>query len=422
MIFNYREIEKHFVAPLPGVTAVSEALISHAFEVEEVTALDDGDFTMDVKILPDRALDAKSPLGLAREVSAVLELPLKAEYKITTTEDKARAVLTFTALDISNLVGVPFSTADISGYLERVGVLVESAEAKMTAYIPSERLDLNIKEDLADEVARLYGYDRVPARALLPLAMSPVNHADFVLANQLRAFLVGRGFTEVYGYTFTSQGVVEIEKPLASDKAFLRTNLTDWMTTTLTTNVKRSLFPQDTVNLFEIGSVFPSASTEEKRLCLASNYDLAPVVAELSTAFQVKVGEVVKVEGVYVIELPISLFQAQIEMADLSPYINLEVKYKPVSVYPRIVRDIALLVPAGTEPETVAGGIKAAAGPLLAEGPYLFDQFTKPGAEQTSLAFRLAFQSAERTLSDVEVNLVMENVYQVVKEKGWSVR
>lgn len=422
MIFKYQEIEKYFVSPLPGVTAVSEALINHAFEVEEVTELSDGDFTLDVKILPDRASDAKSPLGLAREVSAVLNLPLKAEYKITTTKDTARATLTFTANDISNLIGVPFSTIDISGYLERVGVLVESTEVKITAYIPSERLDLNIKEDLADEVARLYGYDRVPARTLSPVAVEPVDHADFLLANQLRAFLVGRGFTEVYGYTFTSQGVVEIEKPLASDKAFLRTNLTDWMTTTLATNVKRSLFLPEAVNLLEIGSVFPTESSEEKRLCLASNYDLAPVVAELKTAFKAKGGEITMVNGVYVIEVPISLFQVQPEVADLSPYIDLEVDYKPVSVYPRIVRDIALFVPAGTDSESVVVEIKTTAGPLLAEGPYLFDQFTKPGTEETSLAFRLAFQSAERTLSDTEVNLAMEEVYQAVKQKGWSVR
>ncbi|OHA59620.1 MAG: hypothetical protein A2589_02040 [Candidatus Vogelbacteria bacterium RIFOXYD1_FULL_46_19] len=422
MIFNYREIEKYFAGPLPGVTTVSEALIRHAFEVEEVTELGDGDFTMDVKILPDRASDAKSPLGLAREVSAVLELPLKAEYKIITTKDTARATINFSAADISNLVGVLFSATDISSYLERVGVLVESVEEKMTAYIPSERLDLNIKEDLADEVARLYGYDRVPARALPKVAEEPLDHPDFILANQLRAFLVSRGFTEVYGYTFTATGVVSIEKPLASDKAFLRTNLTDWMTATLATNIKRSLFPQTKVSMFELGNVFPTVSTEDKRLCLASNYDLAPILAEFKTAFKVELGEVANKEGLYVMEVPISLFLVQSEVTDLSPYINLEVKYKPVSVYPRIVRDIALLVPAGTEPEAVVVEIKTAAGPLLAEGPYLFDQFTKPGAEETSLAFRLAFQSAERTLSDAEVNLVMENVYQAVKQKGWSVR
>lgn len=399
---------------------MADALINHAFEVEEMVEKD-GEVEMDIKILPDRASDAKSALGVAREVSAVLNLPLKEEYKISTTKESARGKIDFSSTIISGLVGAQFSDEEAIGFLERAGVLVEKGEGKLVAYIPAERLDLNIKEDLADEVARLYGYDKVPARALPALAETPVDHPDFILANQIRQFFVSHGFTEVYGYSFTAKGVVEIAKPLASDKAFLRTNLTDWMKATMETNIKRSLFPKDAVNLFELGNVFTSAETEEKRVCLASNYDLAEILAELKTEFDVS-GEAQKTGEVFVTELPLADFKAKPEPVDLSSFIKLEVKYRPVSVYPRIARDIALFVPAGTLSAEVGETIKQNAGGLLAEGPILFDEFTKPGEDRTSLAFRMAFQAPDRTLEDMEINTLMEKVYETVKERGWEVR
>jgi len=409
------------VTSLPGVGAVAEALINHAFEVEEMVEKD-GDMEMDIKILPDRASDAKSVLGVAREVSAVMNLPLKDEYKFTTTKESARTTIEFSAKVISDLVGVEFSVEDIKSYLSRVGVLVEGEET-LTAHIPAERQDLNIKEDLADEVARLYGYANVPARALLAPVVAPVDHPDFILSNQIREFFARGGFTEVYGYSFTAKGVVEIEKPLASDKAYLRTNLTDWMSATLVSNIKHSLFPKDEVKLFEIGNVFVSEDEEQKRICVAANISLQSVINELKQEFNItELPEIKKIEGGEVVELLLSSLKAKDGAADLSPFIKSDVNYKPVSVYPRIVRDIALFVPAGTASSEVGEMIKQNAGPLLAEGPILFDEFTKPGEDRTSLAYRLAFQASDRTLEDAEVNTLMEKVYKVVKERGWEVR
>ncbi len=81
---------------------------------------------------------------------------------------------------------------------------------------------------------------------------------------------------------------------------------------------------------------------------------------------------------------------------------------------------MALFVPPEMSPESVAEIIRENAGDLVIRGPELFDEFSKDGKK--SLAFRLVFQSFDRTLTDEEVNKVMENVYAALKEKGWEVR
>ena len=96
-------------------------------------------------------------------------------------------------------------------------------------------------------------------------------------------------------------------------------------------------------------------------------------------------------------------------------------EYKKFSIFPFIVRDIALFVSSETKIDEVSNVIeKAAKTEILTKGPDLFDEFEKEGKK--SLAFRLIFQAADRTLSDEEVNKIMEKVYESVKEKDWQVR
>jgi len=108
------------------------------------------------------------------------------------------------------------------------------------------------------------------------------------------------------------------------------------------------------------------------------------------------------------------------KLPDLTEYISEPKQYKKISSYPRIVRDIAVWVPEGEGVERVANIIKKPAGGLLVEGPVLFDEFKKDG--KTSYAFRIVFQSYERTLTDAEMNEVMNKITEKIKEQGWQVR
>src|SRR3989339_798834 len=131
--------------------------------------------------------------------------------------------------------------------------------------------DFPTVEELADEVARLLGYDQIPARQLSVEAPAG-RGATFDLINRVRAQLAGEGYNEIYGYTFVDHGEVAVEKPLASDKAYLRNNLSDGLKREVEFNLGRVLFDDDEVKLFEIGTVFNSLSdgqtvvTEEIRV------------------------------------------------------------------------------------------------------------------------------------------------------------
>lgn len=94
--------------------------------------------------------------------------------------------------------------------------------------------------------------------------------------------------------------------------------------------------------------------------------------------------------------------------------------FKMWSLYPFVTRDIALWVPKDVSKEKVEKVIRENAGDLVVRGPELFDEFKK--GTQVSYAFRMVFQSFDRTLTDSEVNGQMEKIKQAVEKEGWQVR
>ena len=111
------------------------------------------------------------------------------------------------------------------------------------------------------------------------------------------------------------------------------------------------------------------------------------------------------------------------ENPDPVPYLHLDRTFVPFSLYPRIIRDIALFVPTEVSANEVAAVIRQSAGPLLAEGPVKFDEFNKEGESRTSLAFRIALQSHERSLTDEEANTALSGVITALeKHPSWEVR
>jgi phenylalanyl-tRNA synthetase beta chain len=90
------------------------------------------------------------------------------------------------------------------------------------------------------------------------------------------------------------------------------------------------------------------------------------------------------------------------------------------SLFPFIARDIAVFVPENIKSEEVGKIIKENAGEMVIRGPELFDEFKKDG--KVSYAFRIVFQSFDRTLTDGEVNDIMTRITDKIKAHGWQVR
>lgn len=352
---------------------------------------------------------------------------------------------------INSILGISVPEDNIISILRRLDIVVNSEGEKLKLEIPARRMDLEIAENIVEEVGRIYGYDKIPAKLLdADLAQGEEKEAvkRYRVMNKIRETLVKQGFSEVYGYAFVEKGDIELANPLANNKPFLRTNLSTWLKERLAFNLQHVLFDTEPVKIFELGRVFKKENNQIREIT-------SFVFGVARKGVKQKIGEAVNRElmsakdalcqELKMTTCPASdtLVQtdesgnfsyAQIETSfddlvgltgkfvepNLQSFISPADEYKKVSAYPRIIRDIALFVPETVDPSEVSGVIKETAGLLLAQDPTLFDVFIKDGKK--SLAFRLVFQSYEKTLSDEEVNGVMNQVISVVKEMGWEVR
>jgi phenylalanyl-tRNA synthetase beta subunit len=309
-------------------------------------------------------------------------------------------------------------------------------EERYVVLVPSVRLDIRIKEDLAEEIGRIIGYEKlVPTLPLLD--RTGLLHKRMFYENKIREILVEQGFSEVITYTFGNEGEVAIVKGLAEDKEKLRKSLGKGILQSLAFNLYNApLLGQKTIKIFEFGNVFTSNSESRhfafalddgaKKSNFAETSDM--VLSGIKRILGVDVLEYETISSKpYVVEINFDTLIASLPdptIYEASSFSSLlRITYKPVSAYPFITRDIAMWVPDTVTWESVYALCAEVRNPLVARVD-LFDTFSKEidGIKKTSYAFRLVFQSYEKTLTDDEVNKDMEVYYSLFKEKGFEIR
>lgn len=314
------------------------------------------------------------------------------------------------------------------------------SEERYVITVPPERLDIRIKEDLAEEIGRIIGYDKLTP-TLPKLSRVGLLPKRTHYENKVREMLLAQGFSEVMTYTFGDTGEVELVKGLADDKEKLRTNLGAGLLQSLKLNLYNApLLWQNTIRLFEFGNVFTKGS-ERKYFALTlddggkkSNFteDVDMILAEMKRSLGVKELDYDTVSTKpYCIQLDFdTLIDTLLEPStyEAPSFTALPaVTYKTVSPYPFITRDIAMWVPGSVTWESInalCSEVSSAHPDFPVTRIDLFDTFSKTveGVERTSYAFRLVFQSYDRTLTDDEVNEMMKPYYEVFKTKGFEIR
>ena len=253
MKFSYKQLQTYFTDTLPTPEKLAEAVTFHAFEIESLEREGD-DTIMDIKVLPDRACYAKSYEGVALEISAILGLK-RDQFKIPAETGEIRTI-PFHLHDITDVLGVPIPKEEVIDILESLGIHVDVIADGFAAKVPSNRLDLTHWCDLPEEIGRIYGYDKIPAKTpalieVYPRGATSTPHAEFYYAEKIKNLLVVANFSEVYTYTLVPKGVYEMEKPLAADKNHLRTNLTDGISQSLELNARNAdLLGLDEIKIF----------------------------------------------------------------------------------------------------------------------------------------------------------------------------
>lgn len=377
---------------------------------------------------------------------------------------------------VEKIVGVRIPEDEIKRMLEGIEIMfVKKEEDRLYFSIPEfRREDLQREIDLVEETARLYGYSNIKSDFNFNLDVS--SHIDYQdkyqkLLSIIREYFIGRGFNEIISYTqqddkkisgFGTDPVI-IENPNSVLMNSMRVNLMYGMLTTMVNNVY-ALGKDVTLRLFELGKIFCNTEKEfleEHHLCFAlsglddkksfdlkeKNYDVFDIKGELELFlsklnienheliyyneedrpdyFEVIVNKV-SVGKLYILnkkgnpdfDLENDVYIAELDSIKLFKSVKEERKYKEISKYPTAKRDLALLVKGDLNYSDVEKVIKESGGSSLKKID-LFDIFTdkKLGEGNRSLTFSLEMSAADKTMTDEEVNKVIEKIIKNLDNK-----
>ncbi|SFE69039.1 phenylalanine--tRNA ligase subunit beta [Alteribacillus iranensis] len=393
---------------------------------------------------------------------------------------KEHRTITTTSERLNQILGTDLKADEMLSIFRRLRLEAKTeTEDRLVVNIPSRRPDLEIEEDLSEEVARLYGYDRIPVTLpegiTTPGSLTPVQKKR----RKVRRYLEASGLHEAITYSLTSKkktqqfllndvsGTVEVSLPMSEERSTMRTSLIPHLLDAVQYNQNRQM--NDTA-VFELGSVFIGEEGELTR----QPEEKTMLGAAISGTWEVQLwqGEktetdfyVVKgiIEGLFE-ELQFShalsftpskkgelhpgrsadilfndrnigfigqvhprtakewgLKETYVFQLDLDLLLTEEtntLSYEPLPRYPSIARDIALVVNKDIPAAEVKEVIENAGGTLL-KNVTLFDLYEgeKLEAGKKSLAFSLVYLDPERTLTDEEVTKTHENVLVDLKEK-----
>lgn len=300
--------------------------------------------------------------------------------------------VSFTTEYIGKTLGVEIKVEEIKKILENYKREFSFKNGNWDMKVPALRLDIIGGHDMVEDIGRAYGYEKIKGE-LPKLDFNKKDNDTWIKICLAKNKLVNNGYKEVMNYALVDKGEIEILAS-ASDKNFLRTNLLDELLKSYELNRLNSPFLGiSEVKIFEVGTIFTNKGEE------------------IHVAYVDKKNKV---------EITLDDFVTNLtDIESLSVVTGVQT-FKLWSLYPFITRDIAVWVPGETEPDTLFNVYKELGTDLLVKDPELVDKFEKDG--RISYAYRLVFQSYDRTLKDEEINIVMKNITDKINSLGFEVR
>ena len=371
---------------------------------------------------------------------------------------------------INKFLGTEISKEDMKKYFDLLELKTEINEDNLDITIPTFRIDIGIKEDIAEEVARIYGYDKIPTTIYSASTGREPKYKNQILRDLIVDVMVSSGLNQSISYSFISpkvfdkinlpqdselRNVIKIKNPLGEDYSVMRTTTIHSMMESLGRNYSRN---NAYARLFEIGKVYiPNEDetvipTENNILTIGmyGNCDYLDLKGVVENALEKlglskvkftresdnpsyhpgktaalmrgnkKVGVLGEVhpdvsenygvdENCYLAELNLDL---------LFEYAKTDKKYKALPKFPAVTRDIALLVDDEILVQEIEDTIRRAGGNLV-EKVELFDIYK--GAQipegKKSIAYAIAYRDEKKTLTDNDVNKVHDKILRSLEHK-----
>ncbi len=369
--------------------------------------------------------------------------------------------------DMEKIIGMPVKAKDAESIFKTFATkIIKQGGGVYVLKVSTLRQDLSLKEDVAEELARFIGYDKIPAATTEELVKAPEQSNEINLKRKIQDELVKLGFDETMNYSLIKNADIEISRhegdkkdyirvtgPVSKEYEFLRRSLATGLLKNISENAKNF----DKVKIFEVGHVFSEENSLPKEniqlgLAVFGNTDAQVQFRELRGCLEnlfksLGVTEFVTKRGIagghdylfykfdeneeghfahitnfwkkilddYDIKGPVSY--AGISVDNLLSENRLAKTYQEINRLPVVKRDLSFFVDKNLEYSAIDDKINSS---LMEGNPELFDIFEKDGKK--SFSFHLYFRVADRTLTDKEVDGEMKKIIAGLEVIGAEIR
>lgn len=358
---------------------------------------------------------------------------------------------------LNRFLGLNLSASEMVKILERLEFKVAINESELKIQIPSWRSDVTMPADIAEEIARIYGYDKIPTTLPLEEDKPPKANVSFNLRYKAKLFLSGLDFTEVLTAPFVGKTLLEktqmrdlphlqLVNPLTDDQEFMRRSLLPQLLSVLDAN--KVNFSE--INIFEIDRCFlPKETMKLAGLTLNKNYTQTKGLTEavLNTFFYLEDYEVKPyrlgldnnndclfnvshsaqffLKGKYIgtvgqikPEITVGfnlgeIYAFDLDFEELVQNAPMTFTYRPIPTYPPVIEDMTFVFP----PETYLGEVIK----TIAQTDPNVGKVELKDVYGESRTLRIYYQNLDRTLSNEEVKKIKEKIIAIV-EKNFKVK
>lgn len=343
---------------------------------------------------------------------------------------------------INTVLGTSITESEYLAYLRGLGFLISNK-----IEVPSHRHDIKTNNDLAEEIARVIGYDNIKSD---PISLNKIidNKNENKVA-KLETLLVKNGFSEVINFPFTSKRVTEsinIDNPLDVNRNNLRVSLKDSLVNNLLYNERRQ---KESIKLFEISDIYTKDTdiNQHKKLGIivsgrvGNNYkdfskkldyeylnkilnnktsvskDLFNITEISRNTLDTKKKDKIFYVEIFLQDIPNSFYSSLVVDKKNTNFTS----YKAVSEYPSSKRDFSFSIDDLHQVNKVIAMLDKVSDELIKDS-FIFDFYKNDKIGNVKLGYRFIFQSHLKTLSDYEVNNKVEEILSpILKIKGVSI-
>ena len=337
---------------------------------------------------------------------------------------------------INQIIGINISQDTYLNHLSKLGFNINDEHIE----VPSYRSDIETQNDLAEEIARIIGYDNI-ARNEITIPKGKISNI-YDLENKLRFLLLDEGFYEVINTPFVGDGSsnsISVDNPLDSNKKYLRSNLIESLLENLLFNERRQ---KDSIKLFEISDIYTvkdnKINVTRKLAIIASgraghNYkDFSKKISKkyLTSIFkEILPGENLefsllnrellntKVKNeIICCEIDMGNFSSDVlSYKEISKPPESFIKYTPISSLPISIRDLSFSITDFTELDKLQEYILEFKHELLKD-VFIFDYFYNEKNAEIKIGFRFVFQSADTTITEMQVNNIINVIIDHIED------